>query len=470
MTADPVTAAYLAEAAVPGSPLPTVIGEVRLPPALMAVTGGRLLPRPLFVAEDRLERCAADVRRLFELLTTLPQRMFDGDLHRYCAALGIGGRKERLLTRGDGTPPPLYGRADLAFDGEQFRLLEFNVGSEIGGIDRSGAIPALLAGAAGLRAFTAEHRLAYHDTGRLVAEALRAAARPVAPQGAPVVALLEGPGGLARFGPGWQALAQLMRGLGLDFLVSEVNALRRRGDRLAVDGRTVDLVLRCFTVEEVLAHSDGEAMLEPLLRAHDAGTTVLWTPLESQLFDSKGCLALLWKLRRQGGLAAQDAALVDRLLPDTRALPRGFDRDGRAARAAAAGPPPDLLEYCMEYRQELILKPFSESGGEGIVAGWEVDEARWRRALADTGGEGAVVQRRAATADEPVVDPLTGVVRNWHAVWGLFMTPAGHAGCYGRAVPRAAGSVIGMAANAAACTAGVFTYPGAPGRAVRPES
>uniref|UniRef100_UPI000849A7B7 hypothetical protein n=1 Tax=Actinacidiphila rubida TaxID=310780 RepID=UPI000849A7B7 len=354
---DKVTEDYLRRTRDPHAALGHAMDRITWPPALAAAAGHRLLPRPLFLAAQHLDRAAHDVVQLFGLLTALPDLLFDGDLNRYCAAVGIDARKQRLITSLGGTAPPLYGRADLSYDGQRFQLLEFNVGSEIGGVDRAGTIPRLLARADAFRPFAAAHHLAHLDTDRLVAGALRTAAATVTAQAAPTVALLEAPGGLGRFGPVWQALAELMRGHGIDFLVGEVQHTRRRHGRLTLDGRRLDVVLRCFSAEEILAHPDGEDLVADVLDAHREGTCVLFTPLESALFHNKAALALLSDPRARAALPAAQQDLVDRFLPWTRTLPA----DPGADRA--------LLEQCMDLREELILKPSAQYGGNGVVAG-----------------------------------------------------------------------------------------------------
>ncbi|WP_406397704.1 hypothetical protein OH805_02205 [Streptomyces sp. NBC_00879] len=450
MTTDPVTTAFLRESADPHSPLHTVLKEISLPPALAAAAGTRLLSRPLFAPQQAVDRAAADTAGIFELITSLPQRLFDGDLGAYCRALGIDERTQKLITRLGGGAPPMYGRTDMSFDGSRFRLLEFNIASELGGIDRAGTLPRLWAQAPGFTSFAAEHALTYLDTGRLVAETLRAAARPVAGGRTPVVALLEAPGGLAKFGAVWEAVAELMRAEGLDFRVGEVHAVRSRGKRITLDGTAVDLVLRCFCAEEILAEPDGEAMVEPLFQAHEQGTVVLWTPLESYLFSNKGALALLSRPRLRDRFSTEELALIDRLLPWTRSLPH-------QARTSA----PDLFAECLARQHELILKPRAQYGGSGVLAGWETPAGRWRRALESVDACGAVVQERAHTRPEPVLDPATGRTEVWRTVWSLFLTPDGHAGTYARALPADAGAVVGMGADQRACTAGVFTFEAA---------
>ncbi|AUG77902.1 hypothetical protein CFP65_3095 [Kitasatospora sp. MMS16-BH015] len=444
---DRVTERYLAESLADGSRLRTAMAEVDLPPLLSASSGQRLFPRPLFVGEREVRSFAEDVIGVFDLLTTLPERLFDGDLARYCAALAINERRTRLITRFGGAKPPQYGRADMYHDGTAFRLLEFNVASELGGVERSGELPRLLLGVDSFARFAKEHDLKYTDTGRLIAETLRTAGAQVAPGREPVVALLEAPGGLAGYGDAWRAFEELMLGFGLDFMIGEISDVKAEGDRVLLNGRKLDVVLRCYSADEILEAPDGEALAEPVFRAHEAGTLVLWTPMESNLYNNKACLAMLSDPRARSSFDAAEQAVIDRVVPWTRAIGGAF-----------ALPSAALVEECMDRRTELILKPNARYGGSGIVAGWEVEEQAWRLALESVDAAGAIVQQRVVPRAEPVVSPETGAVEEWQAAWGLFVTPQGYAGSYARALPANESAVIGIGAHAMTRTAGVFTY------------
>jgi hypothetical protein len=382
--------------------------------------------------------------------------LFGGDLDRYCAELRISPRAAALMRHlGDGAPP-LYGRADMYHDGRRFRLLEFNIASELGGVDRAGCIPAALLRVEAFAAFADTHGLTYTDTGRQVAAVLRRAGETVAAGREPVVALLDGPGGMAHYGSYWRSFRELMRALGLDFHIGEVGDVRDRDGKLHLGATPVDVILRTFSVDEICAEPDGEALVEPIFRAHRTGSVVLWTPMASSLYGNKGTLALLSDPRWRRNLGANEVAVVDRVLPWTRSLgaPSALNDD-------------QLVQECRDRREELILKPNAEYGGAGIVAGWETDDEHWWRALKEGTATGCVVQQRVIPRRDPVVDPQTRRVSDWWSAWGLFVTPDGYAGAYARALRADSGAVIGIGANADTRTAGVFLTPG---RVVAPSA
>jgi hypothetical protein len=446
---DHVTDRYLQECLRPGSQLRQVMAEATFPPRFFESCGKRLLGRPFFIEEAQIRRVADDLVHLFDLLVSLPGRLFGGDLDRYCEVLGIDRRRAALMRRFGGGRPTLYGRADLYHDGTSFKLLEFNVGSELGGTDRAEISRALLEVDA-FRVFADEHRLGYVHTGREVAKLLRRAAEPITSSDRPVVALLEADGGLAPYLHLVNSFQEMMRGLGIDLLLGEVSQVREQGGRLFLQGKPIDVVLRYFSVDQICEDPDGEAIVEPIFRAHEEGRVALLTTMESTLYANKGTMALLSDPRFRDAYSADEIALVDRLLPWTRSLVEGPVQVGAET--------VDLVEYCRANRGRLILKPRDDFGGSGIVVGWEKTDHEWKEALVSCGEGRYVAQERVRPRREPVVDPQTGVVSDWVAAWDAFLTPDGYAGSHIRALPAGEGSIIGMGATPAARTTGVFYY------------
>lgn len=448
---DPVTRDYNDRCLSGDDKLLHVMAEARrrFPRMFDLSCGDRLLPRPFFIDEARMRDCAADLIGLFDLLVGLPARLFDGDLGRYCEALGISRRRAALIQRVPG-PPDLYGRADLYHDGDSFKLLEFNIDSALGGTDRA-EISRLLLETDAFRAFAEEHRLGYVHTGERVAQALRRAAEPVTGGADPVVAFVEEDGGLPKYLHLARSFQEMLGRLGLEVLLTEVSQVRSDGGRLFVDGRKIDVVLRYFTDEDIVAVPDGEKRVEPIFRAHEDGTAVLWTNMRSGQVFNKGCLALLSDARTREALSPEEKALLDRILPWTRIVSTG--------RTEAGGETVDLLDYCRAHREELILKPHTGYGGDGIIAGWEVSDREWREALAEGVRRDYTVQRRVVPRHEPVVDPETRAVEDWVAAWDAFITPDGYAGSHIRARRTGGGAVINMGAGGAARTTGIFLTP-----------
>lgn len=386
--------------------------------------GGVLLERPIIADDARIRQFSDDLIKIFRMLTSLPDRLFDGDLARYCAAVGIDSRLADIMARDATGDPPLFGRCDAYDDGQDFKLLEFNVGTELGGMDFA-EMSRSLCGVPAIREFVEQHNLSYVDTADLVADQLKKVAEPVATSDHPVVVLLETTGGIAAH-PNYRSVQEAMIHRGVDFRLGEVQEVSERAGRLMLDGTAIDVAMRFYAAGEIVSCPYGPQVLDPVYRARDAGGTVLFTGLESSLYGAKGGLAILSNARSWGGFDSDELAVIDRVLPWTRSLTGD----------------PDLAALCRAERHELIIKPSVGWGATGTVLGRDLTDEQWRGVLAGRAADGYVVQRVVTPCAEPVVDPDTGEVEDWWANWGLFVTPAGYAGAFVRALQPSDGTII----------------------------
>ncbi len=102
-------------------------------------------------------------------------------------------------------------------------------------------------------------------------------------------------------------------------------------------------------LKEDLLHPDGPRLIDPILRAAERGEVRIFTPMDSELFASKGALALLSDEANRHLCTAAELASLDRLLPWTKIV--------RSGSVTVDGERADLLEYAAVQRENLILKP-----------------------------------------------------------------------------------------------------------------
>ncbi|MFJ2744721.1 hypothetical protein ACIO3O_34270 [Streptomyces sp. NPDC087440] len=427
---DVVTDAYLRTPA-----LADAVRAAPYPPVFRDCWGARTLDRPLFVPETELHGFAQDLGDVISLLESIPDLLFGGDVGRYCDAVGIDPVRAAVLRRFHLGSLVRYGRADAYHDGTGFRLLEINMASNLGGTDRSEMQRALLEVPA-FRDFADEHGLGHVHTGERIRDTLLARTRP----GAHRYAVVCGRAGLEKYGHLLHGFTEMMARLGLDFRLGELDQVTERGDRVLLDGTEIDVVLRFFNVDDVCWDPAATARADILFRAHEEGRLFLWSPINGSLFSNKGALALLSDPASRPALSAGEAAVVDRVLPETFLLT------------------PDAVDRCRAERAELILKPLRDFGGRGIVAGWRLDDREWHAVLDASVRQQYVVQRRVVPCAEPVAAQDTGEVRDWHAVWGVFFTPDGYAGTDVRAAPVGRSTVINYGSNPSVRTSCAFTY------------
>lgn len=423
--------------------------QVPLRPAFAACWRKRLLARPLFVRARDMSATADDVLRFFDLLASLPQRLFDGDIRRYCATLGFNDTQARLISRFATIPPVRYGRADLYHDGTGFKLLEFNVASDIGGTQH-GQLARALVNWSPFHEFASSHGVNYVDTCAYVADALRTAAEQVGGGDAPTVLILTEPGGIKKDPLVLAGLVEMLTAYGIDTQLAEPDAIRYRSGRIAVNDTDIDVILRYFNLDDIAMDPGAAEWSESLLRAHEEGRVVIWTGLNSAAYSHKMTLALLSDPRWRAALPAADNAVIDRLLPLTRIL--------RHDRSVIKGEEVDLFEYARAERRNLILKPVRGWSGHGITPGWMCSDQEWRIRLGECGDGDHIIQWRVVPRTETVVNSSGYAEEDWIAAYGMFVTPAGYAGAHGRAIPADTGSVVNYGLNDEARTTTVFTY------------
>jgi len=78
-----------------------------------------------------------------------------------------------------------------------------------------------------------------------------------------------------------------------------------------------------------------------------------------------------------------------------------WTRKVRAEKTDHYGEQIDLLEYAVNTRDQLVLKPNDDYGGHGIFIGWNTDEINWSEALRHALADGDyLLQERVKTARE----------------------------------------------------------------------
>lgn len=430
-------------------PSPTAVAgfpRLDLPPAFDRCYGHVVLHEPLVVPDLEMLAFGRDVVAIFRLLESVPARCFDGDFVRFSEALGMAPEIADVMLEGGSGPPELYARADAYHDGEGFQLLELNVGSELGGVDAAQLNRAFVASGF----VSGRDPLGFVDTSAVLAGELRAAA-PRAGRKL-LVALVEANAALAEHLDVFAAIKEALEDHDLDVRLCEIGDLDLNdGGAVCLHGAPIDVVLRYFAADQIVDDEPARAIHRALVAAHRAGRTALFTSLHGGFYASKAALGLLHDPVCRARMGDQELELVDRVVPWTRNLG-----------VVPVDERPALAHRCAAEQDSLVLKPGVGYGGVNTTVGAEVTTAEWRRLIEDGIGRDYVVQRFVRPRIERIVDPVTGVAEPWRANWGVFVTSAGYAGSFVRALRVGDGEVISFS-NSGTRAACVFTaHPSAP--------
>lgn len=398
---------------------------------------GECLSRPVLLTAGEQARLATDLVNLHGALTALPRLLFGGDLAGFARAVGMTDAQVTGILRGSAEAPTRLGRADLYHDGTDFRLLELNLGSTVGGLDNAVLNRAALAHPF-VADFAARHRLTYVDTMAELAHTLLTECK--VPSGdRPLIVAADWPDSFPALEPRLRHSAAQLAPLGVDIVPCHLGQLSTKDGMVWLDGRKVDLLYRIFMVEDLLDPRAPE-LIDPVLRAAERGALRIFTPMDSELYGSKGALAMLSDEDNRGLFDTEVLASLDRLLPWTRMV--------RPGEVTVGGGRVALREYALARREDLILKPTLLHGGSGVVPGWLTDPGDWASRVDAVMDRPFVLQQRIRPRPEPFhtahgVQPL---VLNW----GAFLCARGYGGAFARGTTDLSGGVVNLASGSTA--------------------
>jgi hypothetical protein len=147
---------------------------------------------------------------------------------------------------------------------------------------------------------------------------------------------------------------------GIAALIATPQDLTYTEGRLRAFGRDIDLVYKRLLVADFLAHYD---LRHPLVQAYADGAVCMASSFRCTIAHKKKALAVLVNPRHAAWFTDDERTAIADLVAKTYPLD-AIDRG--------------KLE---SVRTSWALKPNDAHGGEGVILGWECDDAQWRAAL-----------------------------------------------------------------------------------------
>lgn len=423
-----LTDRYVREIGARGLTAAELLPAARVPAIIESFYSQRCLARPAFFEQAEHARLTGDLANLHSALTSLPEKLFGGDLAAFARAVGlVGPQIEFAIRTQSAVPVTRFARADLYADTHGYRLLEYNVGSTIGLIEAGLLADALLEHPV-LAEFAAAHRL---DAVDMIGECLATVRLECGfpPDARPTIALCDWPDDFPANEAPLRRCADLhARSYGTTTVPTHLGLLEYRDGRVWADGQAIDVIYRCFMLQQT-ALPGARELIVPLLEAAERGEVKIFTPLGCQVFSSKAALALLSDETSRGLFDAGTLASLDRILPWTRAC-----RPGEVS--LETGERVELLEYALAAREDLVLKPVFLHGGRGVLPGWETKDSDWAERVRDAMTGRWILQRRIRPVPQIVPAP-GGELSPYMINYGVFSMPSAPGG-YGGTALRAA--------------------------------
>ena len=184
---------------------------------------------------------------------------------------------------------------------------------------------------------------------------------------------------------------------GVPCIVVDPRHAEFRGGKLTFDGAPVDLIYKRVLISELIERGGVD---HPVVRAVRARAVCMVNPFACKILHKKASLAVVSDERNASLFTPQERDVIAANVPWTRVVEeRRTTHDGTSV---------DLVEFIVEHKDQLVLKPNDEYGGKGIVLGWEVDDAAWAEALRTALQEPYIVQERVALPSEPYPSVVDG--------------------------------------------------------------
>ncbi|MEV5438821.1 ATP-grasp domain-containing protein [Streptomyces sp. NPDC052682] len=397
--------------------------------------GGEMLNRPVLLSAADTRRIQDDLNGLFDLLTTLPDRLFGSDRRAFAEAVGMSPTQIDLVLRGSADHLAPMARADMYREPGGFKVMELNTGSSLGGWQMAEFGRAMMYDLA-FRAFAEREGLVYPDPLAEIAKAMRAACGDRVLPARPVLAITEWPDGFDKTKPWLDFVVPGWMRLGFDTVVCHLGEFEYRDGVPFVHGRKVDIVYRIFLPGEIEDDQRSFDLVDPLLRAVDHGHTVLFAGLDCELYGNKGSLAMLSDERNRNAFSPAELELIDRILPWTRFV-RDEPVDLRGERI-------DLVAHVLANKDRLTLKPTLLYGGVGVVCGWTVTEEEWHHHIREAVGGPFVVQERVLPVAERFVNDTDDGFQQMVVAYGALLIGRTYAGMLARGVANPHVGIVNM--------------------------
>lgn len=177
---------------------------------------------------------------------------------------------------------------------------------------------------------------------------------------------------------------------GYPSVICSPDELEWTGGRLRAGDFEIDIVYKRLLVNEYLPIMHEQPAL---LDAYRAGAICMVNSFRSKLIHKKALFAVLTNERHAHLFNEEERRAIRAHVPWTRKV--------RAEKTEHYGKEVELLEFAVERRDRLVLKPNDDYGGHGISIGWNTDEISWGEALQSALANGDyLLQERVPTARE----------------------------------------------------------------------
>jgi hypothetical protein len=423
---------------------------------------------PTFINPQTKKELAHASVKLFELIKSIPKRVFNNDFEKISAYYGMPLKMTEYFLSGvtESSLDSLIARADFMLNEDGLKCLEYNVNTTVGGLVQMPVWESRYLSVPVISDFIKQNEVKILNQNSLecLFEHLHQAGLKQFPDEGQEINIAvaipnvistsnKSPSALeVYFQSAYKSVLKKDKDFGGNLIVCGFSELLERRGFLTYKGNQ--------KIHVIFEYGQG-FMIPEILEVFRAGNVVLVNGPVSSFLSTKLNLSLISELSRSDIFDDQEKAIIDTYMPWTRRVKRNGGTDRYA--------PKDMESYIIKNKNDLVLKPLVGYGGENIFVGRYTPESKWKEVLEKAMEAGdwkhVEVSDRVSRQGWDNITNKTMGIKSWivqefagsssyiyqygkngctehSTVWGFYLFGDRYCGSWVRAMPRAKGKGI----------------------------
>lgn len=333
------------------------------------INNGKVLASPIVLKRSQENIMQKNINRIFEILSELPEILFKGDYDKYYDELGLDPiEKEIVKDFNVFNLNTCMARPDTFFDGENFKILEFNISSALGGFITNEVLGREIYQRLFFDLNISENQI--YNLPSLIKNMSCLLKEEMKQKKEINIALIMFQQDQKEEVLYLQTMKGLLEAEGFHIYICDPKELKYK-EGLMLKNTKIDIGFRVFLWD--LKSLIEDKYLQNIIQAAKKDEIKLFVDLSSKIYSNKANLSFLSELVYSEQLNEKDRNILKAHIPWTRIL--------RKQKAVYKNEEIDVIPYIIKNKDQFILKPFSGAGGKNVMIGKFQNIAEWTNVI-----------------------------------------------------------------------------------------
>lgn len=401
-----------------------------------------IFPRPGLIDSKTINEIGKDSEEILKIITSLPERIFAGDLSSFCSYLGFSDLQYNLISKTFGDNIGLMSRADLFFEKDfTYKFLEFNVDSSVGGLEIA-AVNKVMENIDFYKEWIKKYDFQYDDPLLNFVNMIKEIVQKKGIEHKDfTIAVIDWHTYMDGYMWSLNLIKQYLLEANFRVVVCNQKDVKNINGALYHEGEKIDLVYRVFLGDDALENPEE---LIPILTAYEQEKVILINGVHTEIYSNKVIFALLSDPQYEKYYTKEEQILINKCIPMTRILNDEI--------TILNGESINLIEYITENKNNLVIKPAQGYGGENVLLGWNMPVKEWKESIIKitNSKDKYIVQEKVNPVIEqmPLLQGDNLVVEDSIMNWGIYVFDGKYSGAMIRGLSSDEHGVINAAKGA----------------------